>query len=94
MKIDIRAKNCVYIEIDKHTYYIDNSTNEQIIDKWETNKTNNKLIGGETMIGFNESSPITMQDAIKVVRNYLYQDGFDDYTNVVLTSLIQYLEQQ
>ena len=32
-------------------------------------QTNNKLIGGETMIGFNESSPITMQDAIKVVRN-------------------------
>ena len=34
-KIDVR-KGCMYIEIDKHTYYIDNSTNEQIIDKWTT----------------------------------------------------------
>ena len=34
-KVDIR-KDCLYIEIDEHTYYIDNSTNEQIIDKWIT----------------------------------------------------------
>ena len=60
----------------------------------EDNETNNKLIGGETMIGFNESSPITMQDAIQVVSNYLDHDGFDDYTKDVLTSLIQYLEKQ
>lgn len=31
MKIDIKTEKCLYITIDDHTYYIDNSTNEQII---------------------------------------------------------------
>ena len=30
MKIDIRSKESVYITINNHTYYIDDSTNEQI----------------------------------------------------------------
>ena len=34
MKIDIRAKDCLYIELNGWTYYIDDSTNEQIIHKW------------------------------------------------------------
>ena len=36
MKIDIRAKDCLYIELNGWTYYIDDSTNEQIVDKWES----------------------------------------------------------
>ena len=31
MKIDIRSEKSLYIIIDKHTYYIDNSTDEQIV---------------------------------------------------------------
>ena len=31
MKIDIRAKECLYVEMNDWTYYIDDSTNEQII---------------------------------------------------------------
>ena len=38
MKIDIRAENCLYVEIDEHIYYIDNSTDEQIIEKWHKNE--------------------------------------------------------
>lgn len=34
MKIDIRSEHCLYIEIDDYVYYIDDSTNEQIIEKW------------------------------------------------------------
>ena len=34
MKIDIRAKECLYVRMNDWTYYIDDSTNEQIIEKW------------------------------------------------------------
>ena len=33
-KIDIRSNNSLYIKINGWTYYIDDSTNEQIVDKW------------------------------------------------------------
>ena len=34
MKIDIRTKSCLYVTIGETVYYIDDSTNEQIIEKW------------------------------------------------------------
>lgn len=30
------SKDSVYIQINEHIYYIDDSTNEQIMDKWST----------------------------------------------------------
>ena len=33
MKIDVRSKDCVFIEINGYIYYIDDSTNEQIVEK-------------------------------------------------------------
>ena len=36
MKIDIRAEDCLFVEIDEWTFYIDNSTDEAIIEKWVT----------------------------------------------------------
>ena len=42
MKIDIRSENSLYIELNGHTYYIDDSTDEQIMDCWET-KTMHKI---------------------------------------------------
>tara|TARA_B100001094_G_C18017623_1_gene713427 strand:- start:367 stop:519 length:153 start_codon:yes stop_codon:yes gene_type:complete len=36
MNIDIRTDKSLYIEIGEHTYYIDDSTDEQIISKWKT----------------------------------------------------------
>ena len=35
MTIDIRSKDCLFIELNGCTYYIDDSTNEQIIEKYE-----------------------------------------------------------
>lgn len=32
MKIDIRTKDCLYIEMNNKVFYIDDSTNEAIID--------------------------------------------------------------
>ncbi len=34
MTIDVRTKDCLYVTIGETVYYIDNSTNEQIIEKW------------------------------------------------------------
>jgi hypothetical protein len=34
IKIDVRSNKSLYITIGDWTYYIDDSTNEQIIDKW------------------------------------------------------------
>ena len=42
MIIDIRSNKSLYVTIGKYTYYIDDSTNEQIIDKFVTNKNQNK----------------------------------------------------
>lgn len=36
MKIDIRSKESLYVELNGYIYYIDDSTNEQIIKKWNT----------------------------------------------------------
>ncbi len=35
MKIDVRSNSSVYIEINGYTYYIDDSTNEQIMEKYK-----------------------------------------------------------
>lgn len=36
MKIDVRSEKSLYIEMDGWTFYVDNSTDEQIMNKWET----------------------------------------------------------
>ena len=35
MKIDVSSEESLYITINGWTYYIDDSTNEQIITKWK-----------------------------------------------------------
>lgn len=35
MKIDVRSNESVYITIGDWVYYIDDSTGEQIIEKWK-----------------------------------------------------------
>ena len=34
MKIDIKSPECLYIEINGKTFYIDDSTNEAIMENW------------------------------------------------------------
>jgi hypothetical protein len=36
MKIEVKTNNSVYVTINDYTYYIDDSTNEQIIELWKT----------------------------------------------------------
>ena len=36
VKINITSDSSLYIEINGWTYYIDDSTNEQFMDKWVT----------------------------------------------------------
>jgi hypothetical protein len=37
-KIDIRGADVLYVEIGDYVYYIDDSTNEQIMEKWKISK--------------------------------------------------------
>mgnify|MGYP003141643199 CR=1 FL=1 len=38
MKIEITSNQSLYITINGYVYYIDDSTNEQIINKWKENE--------------------------------------------------------
>ena len=35
MKIEIKSKDCLFITLNNKVYYIDDSTDESIIDSWE-----------------------------------------------------------
>ena len=35
MKIDIRSEEWIFIELNGYIYYIDDTTNEQIIEEWK-----------------------------------------------------------
>ena len=37
-KIDIRSDKSLYVEIGEWTYYIDDSTGEQFMDRWKTDE--------------------------------------------------------
>ena len=41
MKIEIKSDTSLYITINGYVYYIDDSTNEQIFDKWKDEDDNN-----------------------------------------------------
>jgi len=34
IKIEVRSDNCLYVEMNGWYYYIDDSTNEQIVESW------------------------------------------------------------
>ena len=39
MNIDIRSPQSIYVEMDEWTFYIDNSTGEQIVEKWKNDES-------------------------------------------------------
>ena len=43
MKIEVKTEDCVYITINGWTYYIDDSTNEQIFEKFEERKEEDEI---------------------------------------------------
>lgn len=70
MKIEIKSPQSVYIIIDNHTYYIDNSTNEQIMEKWETNCYYVKNSDTGNII----KSFLTLSEAEQIVSEYEADD--------------------
>ena len=44
MVIDVRSNKSLYVTIGNYTYYIDDSTNEQIFEKWNKKQTKNNSI--------------------------------------------------
>ena len=40
VQIDVRSDKSMYITIGEYTYYIDDSTGEQVMDCWKTNSPN------------------------------------------------------
>ena len=42
MIIDVRTGDCLYVTINGWVYYIDDSTNEQIMEKWKDKKNKTK----------------------------------------------------
>ena len=38
MTIDIRNKDCCYVKINGYTFYINDSTDEQIVQVWKTSE--------------------------------------------------------
>ena len=49
MRIDVVDDNAVYINLNGYTYYIDDSTNEQYIEKWRE-KNESKWINKRQMV--------------------------------------------
>ncbi len=81
MKIQVNTEDCLYIELNGWTYYIDDSTNEQIIDKWMNiesieHKLNKKFIKGS----FFRSLPLRVQNSFKKASNFSHYDI--DFCNV------------
>jgi len=65
MKIEIKTPQVVYITIDNHTYYIDNSTDEQIISKWR----NDDYIVRDREAGNIIVNQVTLEEAEKLLQN-------------------------
>ena len=51
MKIEVRSKDCLYVELNGYVYYIDDSTNEQIIEVKALNDVSFEIKKGE-IVGF------------------------------------------
>jgi hypothetical protein len=41
--VDVRSKDCLYIKIKDWVIYIDNSTNEKIINSWNINENTRSI---------------------------------------------------
>jgi|14BtaG_2_1085337.scaffolds.fasta_scaffold231599_2 hypothetical protein len=66
MKIDVRNKQCVYIKIDDYTFYIDNSTNEQIMNFWHKNDPVDTVRNTNPEIRLNQIEKILAKYIIKI----------------------------
>ncbi len=70
MKIEIKTPQVVYITIDNHTYYIDNSTNEQIVEKY----VNDAYVIRDREAGNLIVDCVTLEEAEKIVSEFEADD--------------------
>lgn len=86
MKIDVRSENCVYIEMNGKTFYIDDSTDEQIMDCWKDNSRwsgEGRSMGLEDntkkLLPFNMSYLKSQIKSTLKIEKQIYKDGnFED----------------
>jgi len=64
MKIDVRTRDCCYIELNDYVYYIDDSTGEQIVHKWHK----------DSVDSFERISKIDRQVKRAIQRGYLEEE--------------------
>ena len=81
MRIDVVSDNTVYININGYTYYIDDSTNEQLLEKWKDgDKWVNLSIVQAPKLWYLE--PMNRADIMDLYGddepNLLFADGFDE----------------
>jgi hypothetical protein len=70
MKIEIKTPQVVYVTIDNHTYYIDNSTNEQIVEKY----VNDAYVIRDREAGNLIVDCVTLEEAEKIVSEFEADD--------------------
>jgi hypothetical protein len=70
MKIEIKTPQVVYVTIDNHTYYIDNSTNEQIVEKY----VNDAYVIRDREAGNLIVDCVTLEEAQKIVSEFEADD--------------------
>jgi hypothetical protein len=64
MKIDVRTRDCCYIELNDYVYYIDDSTGEQIVHKWHK----------DSVDSYERMSKIDRQVKRAIQRGYLEEE--------------------
>lgn len=75
MKIDVRSENCVYIEMNGKTFYIDDSTDEQIMNGW-------KIGSLEPILPFNMSYLKSQIESTLKTEKQTFEDGNSDDKNI------------
>ena len=75
MKIEIKSKESVYITINGTVYYIDDSTGEQIVEKWDEESNNQKKrIITELLIDIFDRINIDTPSNFNSILKYVYED--------------------
>ena len=80
MKIDVRSENCVYIEMNGKTFYIDDSTDEQIMDCWEDNSSLGVV--SKKLLPFNMSYLKSRIESTLKTEKQTFEDGNSDDKNI------------
>ena len=81
MRIDVVSDNTVYININGYTYYIDDSTNEQLLDKWKDDDkwVNLSIVRGPKLWYLEPMNRHDIEDIYGDDEpNLLFADGFDE----------------